>query len=165
MKTLSKAILFAGTMAIGLTAQTTTTATPPAPPDPATIVQRRVDRLTKVLGLSTAQAAQATTIFLQAENTVQPLQTNLSQAHQSMPAAVKTNATATIDQLSTTIGTLTGQIIDTQSKANAAFYLLLTPDQQTKFSQVGMGRGGFGPMGMGMGMGGPGMRMGPRRTQ
>jgi len=46
------------------------------------------------------------------------------------------------------IGLLTGQIQAIQSKANAAFYAILTADQQTKFDQIGFG--GFGP-----GPGGP----------
>jgi Spy/CpxP family protein refolding chaperone len=113
-------------------------------PDPATIVQQRVDRLTTLLSLTTAQAAQATTIFTNAQNAIAPLQTNLSTWYTSMQAAVKSNATATIDQLAAQIGTATGQIAAVQNKADAAFYAILTADQQTKLSSA---RGFGGPGG------------------
>jgi Spy/CpxP family protein refolding chaperone len=114
------------------------------PPDPATIVQNRVARLTAQLGLSSAQASQATTIFLNAETALAPLQASLTQGRQSMQAAVKTDATSTIDQLAMTMGTLTGQISAIENKADAAFYAILTPDQQTTLGQSRVfGGGGF----------------------
>jgi len=116
-------------------------------PDPATIVQQRVDRLTTLLSLTTAQATQATTIFTNAQTAITPLETNLSTYHTSMQAAVKSNATATIDQLATQIGTANGQITALQNKADAAFYAILTADQQAKLDSSG-GRGfGGGPRG------------------
>ena len=116
-------------------------------PDPATIVQQRVERLTTLLSLTTAQAAQATTIFTNAQTAIAPLETNLYTYRTSMHAAVKSNAIATIDQLATQIGTATGQITALQNKADAAFYAILTADQQTKLDSTG-GRGfGGGPRG------------------
>ena len=125
-------------------------------PDPATIVANQVTRLTSLLTLTTAQQAQATTIFTNAVNAITPLQTSEATARQSLPAAVKSNATSTIDQLSTTIGSLIGQIMAVQNKADAAFYAILTADQQTKLSQTNFlnGPGGFGP-GPGFGRPGP----------
>jgi len=123
-----------------------------SPPDPATIVQNRVARLTTLLGLSTTQASQATTIFTNAQTALAPFETSLTQARQALPAAVQSNATATIDQLATTIGSATAQITSIQNKADAAFYAILTADQQTKLGQGGgRGAGGFGPHGMGPG--------------
>ena len=125
--------------------------TPPgAPPDPATMVQNQVTRLTALLSLTTGQATQATTIFTNAANAVTPIHTTLDTDRQSLQTAIESNATATIDQLSTTIGGLMGQITAIQSKAQAAFYAILTADQQNKLKQLG-------PMGMGpmMGPGGP----------
>jgi hypothetical protein len=71
---------------------------------------------------------------------------------------VKSNNTATIDPLTTTIGSLTGQILDIQNKADAAFYAILTADQQTALNQSHFlnGPGSFGP---GPGFGGPGSRL------
>ena len=125
------------------------------PPDPATIVANQVARLTNLLTLTTAQQSQATTIFTNALTAVSPLQTSLATAQQGLPAAVKSNATATIDQLATSIGSLQGQILAIQNKADAAFYAILTTDQQSKLSSTNFlnGPGGFGGAGFGPGPG------------
>jgi hypothetical protein len=121
----------------------------------ATIVANQVARLTKLLTLTTAQQTQASTIFTNALTAITPLQTSEVAARQALPAAVKSNATATIDQLSTTIGSLEGQIMSIQNKADAAFYAILTADQQTKLGQTNFLNGpGLGPGGPGFG--GPG---------
>ncbi len=121
------------------------------PPDPATMAQHQVERLTTLLSLTTAQASQATTIFTNAATAAAALQTTLVADRTSLQAAIKSNAATTIDQLSTAIGTLQGQMLSIQSKADAAFYAILTSDQQTKLDSIGgFGRGGFGP-----GPGGP----------
>jgi len=121
------------------------------------MVANQVARLTNLLTLTTAQQAQATTIFTNALTAITPLQTSEATARQALPAAVKSNATSTIDTLSATIGSLSGQIIDIQNKADAAFYAILTSDQQSTLSQTNFlnGPGGFGP-GPGPGFGGPG---------
>ena len=62
-------------------------------------------------------------------------------ARASLKDASKSNSTANIDSLSTQIGTLTGQLTAIQSKADAAFYALLTADQKTRYDAVGSGRG------------------------
>lgn len=124
------------------------------PPDPATVVANQVARLTQLLTLTTAQATQATTIFTNALTAVTPLQTTLNTDRTSLQAAIKTNSTATIDQLATSIGALTGQIIAIQNKADAAFYAILTTAQQTTLDSSG-GFGGRGGPG-GFGPGGPG---------
>ena len=118
-------------------------------PDPATVVANQVERLTKLLTLTTAQATQATTIFTNSLAAVTPLQTSLHADYTSLETAVKSNATATIDSLSSNIGTLTGQIVDIQNKADAAFYAILTTTQQTTFNSRGSGGRGFGPGGPG----------------
>ena len=124
------------------------TMTSATPPDPATIVANQVARLTSLLSLTTAQAAQATSIFTNALSAITPLQTTLNTDRQSLQTAVTTNPSA-IDQLAASIGTLTGQIIAIQNKADAAFYAILTSTQQTTLTQHG-NFGGFGP-----GPGGP----------
>ncbi len=138
-----------------LAAQGNTNTTATTPPG----VERRVAYLTALLGLSTAQANQATTIFTNAQTAAAALRTNMQTARQALRTAVTANNTAAIDQASGQIGTLTGQMTAIQSHAEASFYALLTPDQQAKYKKTG-GRG-FG-MGRGMGMGaGPGMGQGP----
>src|SRR5438552_2717248 len=119
-------------LATSMTAQTPFGAlTSATPPDPATEVADRVARLTTLLTLTAAQVTQATTIFTDALAAVTPLETSLNTDYASLATAVKSNATATIDSLSASIGTLTGQILDVQNKADAAFYAILTAAQQT----------------------------------
>jgi Spy/CpxP family protein refolding chaperone len=122
-----------------------------APPDPAALVANQVARLTTQLSLTAAQATQATTIFTNAQSAAAPLRTSLNTNHESMRTAVKNNAISTIDQLAATSGLLTGQLEAIQNKANAAFFAILTADQQAKFD---LGPGGFGGPG-GRGRGGP----------
>jgi Spy/CpxP family protein refolding chaperone len=120
-----------------------------SPADPATMVEHRVVRLTALLGLSSEQATQATTIFTNAQTALAPLETGLRQATEALSAAVKSNATATIDTLATTIGLATAQITAIRNKADAAFYAILTSDEQAKFGQTGgWGMGGLGPRAM-----------------
>ena len=120
-----------------------------SPADPATMVEHRVARLTALLGLSSEQATQATTIFTNAQTALAPFEAGLRQATEALPAAVKSNATATIDTLATTIGSATAQITAIRNKADAAFYAILTSDQQAKFGQTGgWGMGGLGPRAM-----------------
>ena len=122
--------------------------TSPTAPDPATEIADHVARLTRLLTLTTAQAAQATTIFTNALAAVTPLETTLNTDYTSIETAVKSNATSTIDSLSASIGTLTGQIVDLQNKADAAFYAILTSAQQTTLNSSG-GFGGHGDSGHG----------------
>jgi hypothetical protein len=153
MKTLYRALavgsLFAATMMAQRPFGALTSSTPP---DPATVVANQVTRLTSLLTLTSAQQTQATNIFTTVITAVTPLQTTLQTDRTSLQAAVQSNTTATIDTLSSSIGTLTGQIVDIQSKGDAAFYAILTTAQQTTLNSSGGfgGRGGFGP-----GPGGP----------
>ncbi len=134
----------------------------PSPPDPATMIAHRVERLTNMLGLSSAQAAQATTIFTNAQTAASPIQTNVRTYRTSLETAVKANDVTSIEMLSGQIGTAEGQVLAIESKANASFYAILTGDQQTKAASM-PGILGGGPGGMGGPGGGPRMR--PPRNQ
>lgn len=134
--------------------------------DPTTAAQNQVTRLTALLGLTSAQAAQATTIFTNSLTAVGPLQTTMRTNRQSLETAITTNALSVIEQVSANIGTLQGQITAIQSRANAAFYAILTPTQQAKVTQMGglegpVGAGGPGPGGFPGAPGGPGGPNGP----
>src|SRR3954469_10437547 len=122
-----------------------------APPDPATMIQNRVTHLTALLTLTPPQVTEATTIFTNAQTALTPIQTSISGYRTSLAAAVKSNSTATINQLSAWLGTATGQATAIQSKAEAAFYAILTSAQQATLAAAGGG-------GMGGGRGGPGPR-------
>jgi hypothetical protein len=152
MKTVFTIIAVSLLLTAAVTAQTPFgVLTTPTAPDPATVVADQVARLTRLLTLTTAQAAQATTIFTNALAAVTPLETSLNADYTSVETAIKSNATSTIDSLSASIGTLTSQIVDIQNKADAAFYAILTSAQQTTLNSSS-GLGGHG----GFGHGGPG---------
>jgi len=118
------------------------------PPDPAAMVQRQVERFTQALTLTSAQQAQATTLFTAAQTANQSILTNLRQARTSLAAAIKSNDANAIATLSAQIGTLTGQTTANTAKADAAFYATLTPEQQAKYTP-NSGFGGRGPGGPG----------------
>lgn len=127
--------------------------TPPSPPTPATIAQHRVNALTARLGLNSTQQAQALGYFTTAATTDAGLQPQLKTARQSLKTAIEeANNSTNISTLTTEIGSLTAQIALADATAEAAFYQILTPAQQTAFSQ-GPGLGGPG---------GPGFGGGPR---
>lgn len=118
-------------------------------PTPAQIAERLVQRYAILLGLSSTQQEQAVTIFTTEETSEVAIHRSERTAQQSLETAVKADNTATITQLSASLGELSGQSILARSLANAQFYAILTSDQQTKFAQImGQGQGG--------GFGGPG---------
>jgi Spy/CpxP family protein refolding chaperone len=113
--------------------------------DPASMVQRRVNFLTTLLSLTNNQQTEATTILTNAAASAAAVRTSLRTARQTLADAVTRNDTATIDQASTAIGNLTGQLTSTEAKSDAAFFQMLTPDQQTKFTQLKSQRGPMRP--------------------
>jgi len=117
-----------------------------APPDPARRIEMRVNMLARQLSLTDDQKTQATKIFTDANTAGETARTGIQTARQSMSDAVKTNNTASIDQLSRDIGNYTGQLVGIESKAEAAFYMILNADQKAKFDTTrGMGQMGGGP--------------------
>ncbi len=128
------------------------------PPDAQQMITMRVNHLAQALGLSDAQKQQATTIFTNAQASASSIQTSLRSNQQQMMDAVKRNDTGAIDNLATASGTLMGQLIGIERKADAAFYQTLNPDQKTKFDSLH----GFGGM-MGQGMMGRQMRGRPQQ--
>jgi Spy/CpxP family protein refolding chaperone len=122
-------------------------------PNSANAVQRRVNFLTTLLSLTSSQQQQATTIFTNEAAAASSLHSSMKSAHTALNEAIQKNDTAGIDQASSTIGSLTAQLTSAQAKANAAFYQILMPDQQTKFTQLESQGRGFGAMGHGFGHG------------
>lgn len=108
----------------------------PGPPDPAKMVQHRVQFLTTMLNLTQAQQAQATTIYTNVAQSQATTMQNMHAAHDALQTAVKNNDGAAIDQAATTIGNLTAQMAAAHAKADAAFLQTLNADQQAKFSQL-----------------------------
>jgi Spy/CpxP family protein refolding chaperone len=124
---------------------------PSGPPDPARMIEMRVNFLASRLSLTDDQKAKATTIFTNAQTASQDIRANLRTTRDALLAAVKKNDTAAIDQLSATLGAQNGQLTAIDSKADAAFYALLTADQQAKYDEMPRGPGGpgMGPAGFG----------------
>lgn len=146
-------------LALGLLSSTVWAQTSGAtrtPPDPAQMIANRVARLTTLLTLTTDQQTAATAIFTTEQTAVSALMASMQSARTALHTAVQSNDLAGITAAATQIGALTTQQIEAQAKADAAFYALLTPDQQTKYNELRSG--GFGHPGHG-GPGGPG---GPR---
>ena len=128
---------------------------PPGPPDPTMMAQHRVKFLTTILSLSSAQQQQALTIFTNAASSETNWHDNMKAAHEALDTAVKNNDSAGISQEATTIGDLSAQMITAHSKADEAFYQILTADQKTKYSELEP----HGPM-FSVAYG-PGMKVGP----
>ena len=129
------------------------------PPDPATMVKMHVEMLAVQLNLTDDQKARATTICTDAHTAVQGIQTSMQTAREALAAAVKKNDVAAIDQAAAAIGTATAQLTAINGKADAAFYAILTADQQAQADKMpprggGPGRGMMmGPQGFGRGPG------------
>jgi Spy/CpxP family protein refolding chaperone len=130
--------IFAAVSAASLLAQRGPGGGPPpgGTQNAATFTQRRIDSLATILSLTDSQKTQALKIYTDAQTANAALQTQISTNRTAIRDAVKKNDIATIDKSSAAIGTLTGQIEDTQGKADAAFYSLLTPDQRTKYDTL-----------------------------
>ena len=118
------------------------------PPDPAAMVEMRVERMNDTLKLSKAQQKQVTAIYTEAQTANRTLNESLREANQALSAAIKSNDTNAMSQAANTIGSLIAQITVNNAKAEAAIFAQLTPDQQAKYEPGGGMRG--------MGMGGPG---------
>ena len=122
-----------------------------APPDAASRVRMHVELLTSRLNLTETQQTKATALLTEAQTAGETIQTNLESARQSIAAAVKKNDTAEIDRLAAQAGTLSGQLLAADAKAQAALYAILTADQRSQYDSMPRG---------GPGAGGPG-RFGP----
>jgi Spy/CpxP family protein refolding chaperone len=127
------------------------------PPDPAQMVQMRIERMNETLKLNKNQQKQVTAIYMDAQTANQSVMGGMREANQSLAAAIKSNDVNAMSQAANTIGTLTAQMTVNNAKAEAAVYAQLTPDQQAKFQPA------VGGMRGGMGMGGPGGPGGGRR--
>ena len=104
--------------------------------DPQQHIQDHVKFLTTVLSLTPQQQQQATTIFTNASASHSQVHDSMKTAHQALETAIKNNDAAGIEQASTQIGNLIAQMTASHAKAQAAFYQILTPEQQTKFNEL-----------------------------
>jgi hypothetical protein len=105
-------------------------------PKSAAKTTKYLNSLTTLLGLNSTQQQQATAIFAAAVSARAGIRTNMKAARQGLTAAIRNNDSAGIGQLSATLGSLTGQHTAAGATANAAFYQLLSADQQSKLTQI-----------------------------
>jgi len=106
------------------------------PPDPGKMAQHRIDFLTRQLSLTPQQQQQATTIFGDSANNGKATRDQMRTAHDNLKTAIQKNDSAGIEQAANTIGSLNTQMILAHAKAQAAFYQILTPDQQAKMNDM-----------------------------
>jgi Spy/CpxP family protein refolding chaperone len=150
-----KGIVLATLIASIVFSQTATT--PPGPPTTAQIVANMVAHFTTLLDLTSSQQALATTIFTTQQTALQALQTPMQAAQTALVTAVTSNTG--LSAAATQIGSLTAQQVLAQATGDAAFYAILTADQQTKYTELN--QPGQGGPGQGPGNGGPGGPGGP----
>jgi len=96
---------------------------------------RYLNSVTALLSLTAAQQATASAIFTNAAVTHASVKSSLKAARKAIKDAVTANDIGGIAQASTALGVLTGQSVANGANANAAFFQLLTSDQQIKLSQ------------------------------
>jgi Spy/CpxP family protein refolding chaperone len=92
--------------------------------------------LTTYLSLLPNQQDQTAHIFATASSSEAALKSSMKAARKSLAQSVKSNNTAGITQAAAAIGTLVAQRHTIGANANAAFFQLLTSDQQAKLSQL-----------------------------
>jgi len=110
--------------------------TPPKPPSAADMAKRQVKTLTTLLSLTSAQQQQAITIYTNAATAQRAIVENDKGNHDALRAAIKNNDSATIDLVAGTIAQNIAQLTSIKAKADAAFYQILTSDQQTRLSDL-----------------------------
>jgi Spy/CpxP family protein refolding chaperone len=113
------------------------------PPDAAEMAQHHINFLTKQLSLNAQQQQQATAIFSNMQNDAKNTHEQMRTAHENLKAAIQKNDAAGIEQAANTIGNLTAQMTAAHGKAQAAFYQTLTPEQQTRMSELESHHGGM----------------------
>ncbi len=112
----------------------------------ARMVQRRVAKMTALLSLTPAQQTQVAAILTSAAQSRTGERGSMKQARAQMRTAIESNDSATIEQVSNTIGNMAAQNAAARAKTAASIYQILTPDQKAKAQQLAdlFGNGGRG---------------------
>jgi Spy/CpxP family protein refolding chaperone len=133
-----------GALAMGLALAQTSTQAPAtqANPSPTPAQKGRQfhqtmhQRMMQELALSPSQKQQAKAIWQQAKTTDGPVRAQLRQNREALAAAVKSNSTAQIEQLTQARASLMAKVMTTRAEAMAKFYSNLTPEQKAKADQI-----------------------------
>jgi Spy/CpxP family protein refolding chaperone len=150
MKYLLTAVL-AAMITLPLSART------PTPPSAEQIAQHQVKTLTALLNLTSNQQEQANEIYGNAAKAEQSWIEAEKKAREALREAARNNDASTIDHVSAALGQSMARSTAIRAKADAAFYQILTSEQQSKLSELegqhlgpfGMPGGPPGPPGMG----------------
>lgn len=112
----------------------------------ARMVQRRVAKMTALLSLTPAQQTQVAAILTSAAQSRTGERGSMKQARAQMRTAIESNDSATIEQVSNTIGNMAAHNAAARAKTAASIYQILTPDQKAKAQQLAdlFGNGGRG---------------------
>jgi len=128
----------------------TTSSAPTQAAHSAKMIQHRVNYLTTVLSLTPAQQTQVTNIISSAATSKSSASSSMKTAHTNLQNAIHSNDAAAMEQAANSISSVIAQKMLARAKVEAAIYQVLTPEQQTKMSQLeteghhgGRGFGGF----------------------
>jgi Spy/CpxP family protein refolding chaperone len=147
---LALALVMAAPAVFAQTADTTTAPTGGAGRG-THMIQHRLNYMTTVLSLTPAQQTQVKAVLTAAAANKSASHGSMKTAHETLKTAIHSNDAASMEQATNTIGTMMAQEMLAHAKTEAAIYQLLTPEQQTKMTQLeSMGHRG------GHGFGGPG---------
>src|ERR1700693_1164143 len=102
----------------------------------ANMVQHRVNYLTTVLSLNSEHKTKITNIFTTAMASKSTTHASMKAAHTSLQTAIQSNDAAGMEQAANTVGSLMAQETLAHAKTEAAIYQVLTPEQQTKLTQL-----------------------------
>ncbi|MGA7622761.1 MAG: Spy/CpxP family protein refolding chaperone [Candidatus Acidiferrales bacterium] len=102
----------------------------------ANMVQHRVNYLTTVLSLNSEQQTKITNILSTAAANKSTTHSSMKTAHSTLQSAIQSNDAAAMEQAANSIGTLMAQETLAHAKTEAAIYQVLTPEQQTKLTQL-----------------------------
>ena len=91
--------------------------------------------MTTLLSLTAAQQSETAKIFASASSSHAEVKKSVKGARQTLGEAVKNNDHDGINRVSNALGTLAAQHHSLGASAQAAFFQILTPDQQTKLNQ------------------------------
>lgn len=103
---------------------------------PAERIAKRVEMLTKVLDLTTAQAASITTILTKEVADMEPLRAELETLRGQLKTAVESGSLNGIDAAALAIGTVHGKVVAVQAKTRVAVLAVLTPEQIAKWAAI-----------------------------
>ena len=104
-------------------------------PKSASKQAKYINSLSVLLSLSAAQQQMAQVIFSNAGSVSTSLDVSLKAARQALSQAVRNNDNGGISQAAGTLGQLKGQHAANGAVANAAFFQILTADQQARLAQ------------------------------